>query len=431
MKKHRMIRSILLLLVISFVLFFATVVFFFPGPIVFVINNKDFEITSYRSIPKSVHENNGSWWGYNQSKLAIIDDTIFSFDYDNANFENGNPSLSNPYQCVFHKTEQGVTEIFGFADTERPCNVVADATHNLVYYFAVEPVGINIGNNGNTGIAKTMMYVYQFHPNTKEISLQRSVEVDPPSSIGKIRQSVTVDHFGNIAIAYGEYSGMMTVLTYHSLEDRWEKHQTLSNPDQDSLMYCYIELVDLNHFYTLCVQDTSRDNTTYYQYVKLFEFKNDVWADFMIVDYRNLPEAQEESQLVEHTELKRIDDEVHIITRSNPLKEIKHFVYKNGVIEEMPNKLKGRHDWIRLAEINDKLYYFSMRNTLIATLDITEVSTGKRVFQTIGMAMGSYFYLGDEMEGGEIPMLFYPGWGDMLYKQSDAMQILIRSKSTS
>ncbi|MCK7485159.1 MAG: hypothetical protein MZU97_06090 [Bacillus subtilis] len=250
---------------------------------------------------------------------------------------------------------------------------------------------------------------------SKSTDLLRIEEVDPPSSIGKIRQSVAIDANGNLAVAYGEYSGIMTVLTYDVQNNRWHKYQTLSNPDQDSLMYCYVELVDLDEFYTLCVQDTSRDGETYYQYVKLFAYESGVWSDYMVVDYRDHPIASKESHMVEHTEFKRIDGKLHIITRSNPLSEVRHFIYESHQITELTTTLKGRNGWVRLLNVNETLYYVTTKLSFLPMVEIVEVETGKVVYQAIGMAMGSYLYLGEAMTSGEIAILFYPGW-DMRYE---------------
>jgi hypothetical protein len=427
MKKRTIVIRILIAVVILFFLMTSTMIVMITGPIELTLNQRSFETVSFETIEKSAYQNNGSWWGYNQKKIAVLGDVSFSFDYDNSNYETGNPSLTNPYQCVFHHTIDGVKETFGTAATERPCNVVADRDRMLVYYFVVEPTGENIGTNGNTAMARTMMYVYHFDATLQTTDLLRVEEVDPPSSIGKIRQSVAIDASGNLAVAYGEYSGIMTVLTYDVQNNLWHKHQTLSNPDQDSLMYCYVELVDLDEIYTLCVQDTSRDGETYYQYVKLFAYESGVWSDYMVVDYRDHPKAIKESHMVEHTEFKRIDGKLHIITRSNPLSEIRHFIYESHQITELTTTLKGRNGWVRLLYVDETLYYVTTKLSFIPMVEIIEVETGKVVYQAIGMAMGSYLYLGEAMTSGEIPILFYPGW-DMRYEASDAKILLIRFK---
>lgn len=413
MKKKSVMKRIVLGVVIGILLMLALMFFLSSGPIELALNQRGFETASFTEIPKSEYDNNGSWWGYNQKKLAMLGNVVFSFDYDNANFVSGNPSLTNPYYCHLHVTVDETTTALDTVKAERPCNVVADESRNLVYYFAVEPTGENVGTNGNTGIARTMMHVYAYDPLLQTVVKVESTEVDPPSSIGKIRQSVDIDSSGNLGIAYGQYDGWITVKTYDVGTGTWGVHQTLSNLEGDSLMYCYIEMADLATFYVLCVHDTWREDATYYQYVKLFVYEQGVWSDHMIVDYRDDPLASKESQIVEHTECKLVGDELHLITRSLRLQEVRHFVYKDGVLEEQHNPLNMGYVWVRLLEIEGTLYYVSTNHFPFPTLEIREVETEKVVYRTLGIPRGSYLYLGEPTATGKVVLLFYPGWGDV------------------
>ena len=432
MKKRKKFLKILSAVVVLIILSVFLLLVAFTGKIGIVTADSGFYISRKIDLDKSVYRNNGSWWGYNQSKLASIGDTSFTFIYDNSNFANGNPSVTNSFKCKFIMINDGIIQEFGFGFAERPCNVLADEVRNKVYYFVVEPTRQNEGNNGNTGIAKTMMYVYDFNPQTKEIVLNRTEQVVEEGSVGKIRQGAALDSEGNIAIAYGQYDGILKVHTYDIENDEWNDYQILTNPDNDSLMYAYVVMKDLQNFYVLCVQDTSTGNETYYQYVKMFAYENGLWTDTMVIDYRNEPEAQEKPNLVEHTEFCLINDKLHIITRSGKLSQIKHFVYdENGLTEQNTDFLKKGffgHLWIRIAVVDNKMYYVCNKSGLIPKLEIIDFETKATVFSYTGISAGSYIYLNKNQSNSEIQVLVLPSGMDFLYNYSQAQLLYLKIK---
>lgn len=361
-------------------------------------------------LPNSSQHDNGTWWGYNQSKIVSLQDTTFTYYIDNSDQVNGVANLNNPNKSVLIKIKDGEMEEFGTHNSSRPGNILADKARNKIYYIVVEPTSAY--DNGTEG--KTMLFEYDYNIATDTVTFVRSEEVVKSGSVGKIRSSATLDSQGNIAIAYGDYDGYMQVHIYEIETMEWTNHTIKSNLDNDLLMYPYLIMKDPDNFYLLAVQDTLIGNECYYQYVMFFTYNSGLWKSSIIVDYRDLDIASSRYTLVDHTEFYLMDDKIHIITRGSlSPKEgdysgtFEYFIYDNGNLKEQDaSHLKSYYNWVKIVPMGGKYYYVS--NSYRA-LEIMEYDTHKVVYRTRNIPKGAYVYINKEFSDEEIQIMLCPG----------------------
>ena len=408
------------------VLIAAATVYYF-----FFYENYSFELRAEVSVKNSTYHENGTWWGYHQSKIVSINDTTFTYYIDNSTQVNGVANVNNPNKAVLLKIKDGVTEEFARLNTSRPCNILADSVRNKIYCIVIEPTMEDSGASG-----KAMFYEYNFNPQSGAISFVGSEQVIASGDDdGRIRTSAAIDDSGNIAFAYGDYNATMQVYVRNIANGEWTNYNVKANDNvlihnlRDTPFYPYLVLKDLNTFYLLAVQDTNLLTANYYQYVQFFSYENGEWNSQYIVDYRDLPIAQTKPQLVEQTELFLDGEDLHIFTRANLSEKgkstIKHFVYKNGVITEIDATfLNTSLNWIKLVRISGKLYYVCND---FRFLEVIDYETKERVFYTKKIPVGSYIYVNKNWNESEIQVMLCTGSSSDF--DTDSKILFIRPKA--
>lgn len=408
MKKFK--KAILIVLLV-FVLTLGLLVLAAAATFSIQTNRDLFELSSTHEMITSEYNSNGSFWGHNQSKLASIGEVIFTFHYDNQNLVNGNSSDTNPYYSYFIMIVDGEEVQFDFGTCNRPGNVITDELNNKVYYILSEPAGpASDGGNDYSSYSQTVMYEYDFDPNTLDTLLVEKHIVTPVTSDGKIRQGVAIDDFGNIAIAYGTYDGYIVIYTYDYSFRIFEEYRYLSNTDFDSLMYCNVDILDLNHVYVLAEQDTSRDGHTFYQYVMFFALENNIWFSQMVVDYRNSDLAQKYDKMVINCDLMIVEGVVHMGAASSKANEVTYLTYENGGINIQDTSYfpRGTANF-QFIEVDGELYVATMSfisQIFLPTFSILSVNEQKIVYKIVSVMNNRYFYL-DVMDDRIINLLIY------------------------
>ncbi|MDD3171524.1 MAG: hypothetical protein PHO86_04305, partial [Bacilli bacterium] len=285
--------------------------------------------------------------------------------------------------------------VFDHVNTNANCNVLTDSKRNKVYYIINEPVGdANNGGYAWTGLGQIIIYTYNFHPDNNTITFEETYLLKEAADDGRQRMGADINDSGEIIISYGDYDAMLNVFIYDPITDTWTSHQTLSNPDQDFLMYNFTIIKNLEEFYILAIQDTAKNNTSYYQYVKLFEYNRGTWIEKIVVDYRNTEEAKTEAILVENKDFKMINNQIHIITSSSVLEELRYFIWDNHTLIEqdisfIPNDVK----WIRLSPIDDDiLFIYNIENMWGTKLEIYSKKIDRKVYVKRDFVRSAYVY---------------------------------------
>jgi hypothetical protein len=389
-----------------------------------MFHSADYSLTSKTEVEQSKYHVGGSWWGYNQSKIASLGDTVFSSNYDNRNLKHGNSSEENPYFCHFTKIHDGKSEVFGYAPSNATCNVQADVSRHLVHYIVSEPMGeAATGGYGWTNGSQIAVYTYSFDSSTQSVSLVNKKIVIESGNDGRQRLGTAINGDGQLMIAYGGYDAMNHVYIYDPIHAIWSEYHYLSNPDNDSLMYNYAIIKSLTEFYVLAIQDTSRNGKVYYQYIKFFGYKDGIWSDHMVVDYRESPEALSKSNMVEHTAFVQVEDDIHIVIRA--MNQYLYFIYDGTEFIQQPfDYIHSRAKWIRIIPTKDDLLFVYNDNHLLNSyMEGYSQSKQKMVFRESNFVPNAYLYT-HLLEDGSIANLGYCG-SDQSYDRAKAYLYLL------
>ncbi len=412
-------KKILLIILVILVTTIASLVVFTTTALSWQTNSRSFSLESKHDMIVSTYDKNGSDWGHNQSKLASIGDVIFTFHFDNANLENGNSSDTNPYYLHFIMIIDGTETEIDEAKCNRPGNVLADEINDKIYYIVSEPAGPACDDGYDfSSYAMTVMYEYDYNRDSMTTEFVEKHIVTEVDSDGKIRQGVAMDGSGNITIAYGTYSGQIKIYVYDHESRTFTNDEYTSNQDGDSLMYCNVAMLDLDHVYVLAQQDTSREDEVYYQYVKFFAWEHGVWSDHMVVDYRDHEKAEEHPSLVLNCDLFIHDGLVHMAAASVLLGEVTYLTYDGeNYHEEETNYLPNGTANLKFMEFDGELYIASMSFLLyflIPTFTIISVDSQEVVYRMVSVENNGYFYI-DEMNQDTVNLLIYTSKQGTLY----------------
>lgn len=356
------------------------------------------------------NDTSGAWWGHNQYKLASINESIYFIEYDNSALDLSNSSSDNPFTCTITSIVEGIKTELDSVPCNSPGIILADVTNNKLYAIIVEPTGpASTGGFGWTGESTTFMYEYDVNTITYNITLVEKHQVTPSISDGKIRQGADIDELGNVAIAYGDYSGYIQLYVFNFQTRVWMHYNYLSNSDNDTLMYCNVQIKNTNNVYILCQQDTAINGRVLYQYVKFFAFEENVWSEKMIADYRNHERAESEDTLVLNSDLVLIEEDIHIITTAQNFIEVTHLVYRDNEYETIDmSKLPPSTENIKLIVFDDTTYYVIYYKKLsTCTIDIVNVDNFESVFSISGVPNKHYIYP-HVTNQNEILILVYP-----------------------
>lgn len=349
-----------------------------------------FYVDKVDTVQNSTFHHNGTWWGYHQSKIVSIGETVFTYYTDNSTQQGQVANLNNPNKAVFlMQTENGIEE-FGRGNASRPCNVLADQTRNLIYYVIVEPTSTN--DAGTMG--KIVMYTYLFHPEEKTVEFVSKEDITESGDNGQIRTAAVIDVDGNIAVAYGGYDSYMYVYIRDAETKAWQDYRYLSNTNEDELLYPFIILESKTKFHLLAVQDTNVYGTNYYHFVMVFTYDNGNWSSQIVVDYRNDPLAESQTNIVEQNEFYKDGDDIHIIIRAQLKENIyHHYIYKNGTLSALDNIDASNKKWVKLIKYDGKLYYLTLAKH--GNISIIDYETEKTVFSKSidSNRSGDYIYI--------------------------------------
>jgi len=161
----------------------------------------------YEQIPGSKnHSPNGTWWGYNQSKIVRSGSAVYMYVIDNQNIDsNPNPNASNPSKIVLYRKDGDNAWQKGSSfNTSRPGNILIDSEGN-VHLIVFEPTYTLSSENGSYGKLK-----HYWFPNSKAgdiTNFQQETIIDNDGvSQGEtvnIRVGASIGNNDMIAVSFG------------------------------------------------------------------------------------------------------------------------------------------------------------------------------------------------------------------------------------
>ncbi|QVK18374.1 hypothetical protein KHQ81_01265 [Mycoplasmatota bacterium] len=380
-------------------------------------NNEVFYTESKVSFENSTHHFNGTWWGFNQSKIVRINDIIFTY-YINNDLQIGEvANKDNPNQMVFVMIKSnGQTVEFDQQKTSRPGNVVADPNRNLVYYFMLEPTSSQ--DSGTLG--KLMMYTYSFEDDDIELIKEEIIVDHDGTNPEKVntRFSATIDSSGNLAITYAvhdtNYVFSMYVLTYDIDNGNWTEKSVYIEGLQHPNFYPEVAMKDLDHFLVVAVQDYCHHGDCYYQYVRYFLYENGEWTYDYLVDYQNETIASKRPNLVSHTEVYLgSNDSYHVLTVSRIEKDendklVNHFIFDKDKTEIVNSEFEGSYNFVRIVEVNNELYYVAVDSDFLYILHGEKYD----IIHKAKLMEGAYPYVISSNENDYFDLLLSPGFSE-------------------
>lgn len=337
----------------------------------------------FEKIPGSqYHSPDGTWWGYNQSKIARFEDKIFSYYIDN--IDGSNKTVSN-FVVLIKDGEKEFQKGASFP-TSRPGNILVDSK-GVLHVFVYTPTKVEVNDSRGK-------LIHYFFPNSKDgdITNYRQeivVDGDETNETVNIRVGSAIGADDTMAISFGLttfnplYKGYSEHLYFKKPTDQNWTHLIAGENLGHDYYYPYTLVTTDYSYYLLPIQDDFNDDgdpKTYdniYQKIPLFSYINGNWNMEMIVDLSNHPLAKVKPRLLEQEEL--MEDQsgnLHIIYKEflDPQNTYQatghwHLIGKSGNFKSQKIELGNiGANWVRLVDVDGELFY------LISTFDKLFVS---------------------------------------------------------
>ena len=355
----------------------------------------------HEAIPGSKHHGpNGTWWGYNQSKIVRKGSNVFMYVIENENLDiNPNPNASNPSKIVLYgKFGDGAWTKGASLNTSRPGNILIDS-QGAVHLIVFEPTYTSPDENGSYG--RLVHYEFTGAQQGDLNTYNRTIIVDndgfKDGENVNIRIGASISSDDNIAISYGLFK---SVRLWHKKrgESQWIMDYCGSSLETD---YYYPFVVSsTNGYFVFAVQDewTGPSSPVQYQMNRYFEKRGAAqWTSSIIADYRAHSLATTRSQLVENTDLMEDNSgRVHLIyqTRLDPIDQWKNTFYQEIINSgtKTSNTTAGpgsNGSWMRLAEAGGEIYYLC---SAWDKLYIRKGANGKYIKLDVPSVDGMYIY---------------------------------------
>jgi len=313
------------------------------------------------------HGPNGTWWGYNQSKIVRYGSTVYMYVVENENIDNNpNPNATNPSKiAIYRKDGEGGWQKGASFNTSRPGNILMDS-EGIVHLIVFEPTYTLPSENGSYGRLK-----HYWFPNCKTgdiTSFQEEIIVDNDGvSQGEtvnIRVGASIGANDMIAVSYGMIKNH--IVCYKEKNGiKWTQEFAGTALGSD-FYYPYVAITDFG-ITILAVQDdwTGPNQPTLYQKSRYFEKRNGTWMNMDVINLQNHALAQSRPELVDNSEI-YIDANglVNIIylTKLNPSDKYQNsFIHGtrsgNAWTNQTLTTTDEKTNWVRMIEVGGQMYY--------------------------------------------------------------------------
>jgi len=313
------------------------------------------------------HSPNGTWWGYNQSKIVRYGSSVYMYVIENQNIDsNPNPNASNPSKIVLYRKDgESAWQKGASLNTSRPGNILID-TDGMVHLIVFEPTYTLSSENGSYGRLK-----HYWFPNSKTgdiTNFQQETIIDNDGvSQGEtvnIRVGASIGKDDKLAVSFGLYK---THRLYYKEKTGVKWFMDYSSPNLGSDMFYPYVIVTDSGFGILAIQDdfVGQNLPNIYQKTYYFEKKNGVWKNETILDLQSNSLAQSRPQLLENSDIfQDASGKMNILyqTKLDPKsKYLNTFIHsrQNGSTwdSQTLSITDDETNWIRIIEVNSEIYY--------------------------------------------------------------------------
>jgi hypothetical protein len=351
------------------------------------------------------HSPDGTWWGYNQSKIVRFGNTVYTYVIHNDD-DPATPSKFTIYKKEGdEKWQKGVD-----FPTSRPGNILVDST-GVLHAFVFEATDMV----ENDSLGKLMHYFFPdaTKGDTTNYKEETVVEAKKDVETVNIRVGAAIGSDDTMAVGYGvtlweEELGETEQLYFKRSGDaNWTQLVAGTHLGHD--FYYPFTLVTRSGFHLLPIQDDfiAPDAGNIYQIIPYFEYKDKKWQQKTITDLTKHTLASSRIRLLEQSDF--FEDEsgkIHAIYKEHldPEDEYKTSAYKHWIKEddkwtsEVVELSRDDIGWIRLVEVNSQLYYIASSGSgelwaaKVGTKTLTRIDTPQDV-------QGTYLYVATSKSG--------------------------------
>lgn len=326
-------------------------------------------------IPKSsYHSPDGTWWGYNQAKVARYGDRVFMYVVDNQDSSNKTSSR----MVIYQKQGDGPWQAGAGFTTSRPGNILVDSK-GVLHAFVFEPLNVEI----NDSIGKLIHYYFPKagHGDIKNYEKEVVIGNKDGSETVNIRVGAAIAPDDTLSIGFGltefnpKYEGHSEHLYYKkSGSQTWEHLIAGQNLGHD--FYYPFVFATNESFYLMPVQDDyypadpSRYNV--YQKILFFKYYGGNWDRRIVVDLSGHPLAKDRLRLLEQSDL-WVDSsgQPHMIykqfTHPKDSWRADRLVYVTDKDGDWSEETIGQGDinWARLFDYKGRLFVLLAKNNEI------------------------------------------------------------------
>jgi hypothetical protein len=360
----------------------------------------------YEKIPGSKnHSPDGTWWGYNQSKIVRFGDRVYTYVIHN----DDDPATPSRF-TIYKKEGESDWEKGTDFPTSRPGNILVDST-GVLHVFVFEAT--DMVKNDSLG-----KLVHYFFPNAAKGDITNYKEgtvVAAKKDIEtvNIRVGAAIGADDTMAVGFGltvweEDLGQTEQLFFkRSGQAKWTKLTAGTNLGHD--FYYPFTLATKSGFHLLPIQDDfiASGEGNIYQIIPYFEYKDGKWQQKIIADLTKHALAPSRIRLLEQSDLfEDSSGKIHVIYKEylNPDSEYQESAYKHWIKSgsgwTSKEVVLSRDDlgWIRLAEVGEELFYIASSGSgelwiaKVGTKTLTRIDTPQEV-------QGIYLYVATSKGG--------------------------------
>ncbi len=323
----------------------------------------------FEQIPGSKnHGPNGTWWGYNQSKIVRFGNAVYMYVVENENIDiNSHPNASNPSKMtVYRKEGDGQWQKGAQFNTSRPGNILV-TSQGVVHIFVFEPTYTQPSENGSFGRLK-----HYWFPNSNggDITTYNQTVIIDNDGVSQgetvnIRLGASVGPNDLLVVSFG-LNQTHRVCYFERNGIKWQHEIAGSNLGSD-YYYPYVQGTN-SGISILAVQNkwVGPNVPSTYQKSHYFEKRNGIWSHENIVDLQSHPLAPTRPQLLENVDIYQDSSgTIHLLyaTRLTPENE-----WQNSFVQvtragsawnqrPVPTT-DDKTNWMRMIEVGGQMYYF-------------------------------------------------------------------------
>jgi hypothetical protein len=349
--------------------------------------------------------------GDNQSKVARLNDDVFTFYLDNTGCTDASARGNDKTMQLIHIKADGTYLIFDSIPVWMHGNVLTDLERQLIYYTTYEEELIE-GIYYN----KVKIYTYQLLGGILTRIDEQTIADDlVVSDEANPRIGAYIDNDGNIAIAFGNYRGTMFVHVYDAINDTWIKHAVhhyLDTYEWDSNMYPYVRIDGIDHIRIVASRDAGSDEFGHQypnparDYTRYFQYDGDGWTHFILSDLRD--RATPDGKLLNAVPVDLMMDEdltSHIIIEEDNSFHY-YLVSLDGTVTET-DILKVTPEiavtFIRFTIVNNHRYYVVSGDGIkgfskTGFIEIYDYDTHKLLYRNNSICNAPYLYIAKQTD---------------------------------